>query len=879
MFYEYNYDNYTPVKTYLNIIEKLIEKCTVPWRAQVDGVWTHVVPEAESHFLLSHGWKIHISANLENAEDILSVVAAALIERSTQFKFANDPDTLRLLTSKRWSRGASGKFITIYPSSVEDFRQIIENLYKIIGHHRGSYILSDRRYKDSKCIYYRYGSIKSTKVTDILGRKVEVIYAPDGTLYVDKRNPFYSTPPWVVEVFNRKEDEEPDGEQITLCAGRFEILEALSFSNTGGVYLAYDNRRNVQVVIKEARPGVELGQCGEDAKSRLRHEAQILRSMEGSGITPRLVTTFDDWENFFLVEEFVDGLNIRQVMLDYSPLLKSQEQYRDSLYFFNIFKKVFISLLRAVQEFHSRGIVIGDLSPTNIFVSMETKEVTIIDLEGAFAQSSGVRQEIHTPGFRPSAERVQQESIADDDIYAVGVIMIYSMFPVAAMALLRKDVLDRVLPVLIDDLGWGHTGVDSIIIGLLGKKISCSKAAAALNSIELVSPKALVPSSSELTFSEPEICRKLADFLRNSFRLGRARTAFPIDPFGKSTNASSLFFGTSGVMWSLHRSGEEIPKKIWERYADEVSPARFTALPDGIATGIAGVAFSLLEMGRLDLAKPFLDGLLDRSIERKHHSLYYGISGIGMVMILAWKLTGNKSYIDRAVQIGVLLNADAFYDDKGAYWKDAGGIRIGLGYGQSGVAIFLLRLSQITGEMKWRDLGVRAVQYDLSHGVELHSGVVGFPGQVNSGLGENTFFPYIEQGSAGVAKAALRLGMVDQTRKLMPAISRKYSAHPGLIFGLTGLIDVLVDLERYTGDKYYRTLAALPLAGLRDIYLFETPLGMAVPGDNLFRVSCDYATGVAGVMATLDRFSNLSGDRLLLDWLDDEPLPLDRVLP
>jgi hypothetical protein len=42
----------------------------------------------------------------------------------------------------------------------------------------------------------------------------------------------------------------------------------------------------------------------------------------------------------------------------------------------------------------------------------------------------------------------------------------------------------------------------------------------------------------------------------------------------------------------------------------------------------------------------------------------------------------------------------------------------------------------------------------------------------------------------------------------------------------------------------------------------------AVPGENLFRISFDYATGIAGVMRTLHRYQHDLPDDLLLDQLD-----------
>ena len=63
----------------------------------------------------------------------------------------------------------------------------------------------------------------------------------------------------------------------------------------------------------------------------------------------------------------------------------------------------------------------------------------------------------------------------------------------------------------------------------------------------------------------------------------------------------------------------------------------------------------------------------------------------------------------------------------------------------------------------------------------------------------------------------------------------------------------------------YLEMAKRPITGIRDLYLIEQAQGWATPGDNLFRVSCDYATGVAGVLRALHRFTHQEEADFTLD--------------
>jgi hypothetical protein len=96
---------------------------------------------------------------------------------------------------------------------------------------------------------------------------------------------------------------------------------------------------------------------------------------------------------------------------------------------------------------------------------------------------------------------------------------------------------------------------------------------------------------------------------------------------------------------------------------------------------------------------------------------------------------------------------------------------------------------------------------------------------------------------------------------------RKYSGYAGLLYGLSGLIDVFTDAYLFSKDVKYLEMAKRPLTGIRDLYLIKQAKGFATPGDNLFRISCDYGTGVAGVMRTLHRFTHHEKADFVLDEL------------
>jgi hypothetical protein len=164
--------------------------------------------------------------------------------------------------------------------------------------------------------------------------------------------------------------------------------------------------------------------------------------------------------------------------------------------------------------------------------------------------------------------------------------------------------------------------------------------------------------------------------------------------------------------------------------------------------------------------------------------------------------------------------------------------------------------------------------FDIAHGAELERGILTFP----RGVGDTTVEPYLEEGTAGIARVALRFGMFEQAESLLPDVHRKYSVFAGLLYGTTSFVDILTDARQFLDDEKYWLMMRRPLAGIRDIYLLKYDEGWATPGDGLFRVSCDYATGVAGVLRAFDRASRLDTADFSLDEIGRAAVPRNAPL-
>ena len=854
LFYEPLETHYRPSPEYGALVTDLLREFADGWMISREGFWSFVHP-GHQYALPLQGWKVHVSATLWNGASVLKRAARVALVNNVPFKFALDRNILAMMSSKMWPRGGSGKFITMYPSNLSGFKSLLEQLYAELHSDEGPYILSDRRYKDCRVLYYRYGGMARNSRTDIKGEKVLVLISPDGEAIPDVRTPYFAPPAWATDPFPTEKSEH----QQTALNGKYLVKKALAFSNSGGVYLAEDRETGTEVVIKEARAHTAMDDRGNEAIKLLKKEQEILELLRETGVAPRPLESFQIWENFFLVEEYLEGVDIREIMLTQTPLMRVRPSLEDTSQYYEICRKILKGFAQAVDILHQQGIVFGDLSAKNVKIDRSTHALRLIDFEGAFKPGVDEATYLFTPGFKSAASIRKNTQGFEDDYFALAANMFYMLFPIAAFSALRGDLFDTILRIMLNDIGWSQTEVFNVISGLSKKEITCARACELLDQ-----PAHLLPPSFADDI-DAEACDKISQelgrFILANIRPDRKDSLFPADPFIHRTNPLSLGFGACGVLYTLKKCGFEIPTSAYDWLEQGLDRVKSDDLPPGLLTGASGIAWSLWELGFEDRAVEFMNLANQSALLKRHHSYLYGMAGAGMANLYMYVRTKRSDYLAMASDLADSLLEVAQESDRGIYWETDDIVHLGYGYGQSGVALFLLRMFQLSGKETFLSQGRRALEFDISHGLEIENGVLSFPRAPS----DTTLVPYLEEGSAGIARVAIRYGMWDQVEMILPDVHRKYSGFVGLLYGLGSFIDVLTDAFLFTNNIKFLEMAKRPITGVRDLYLIKHSHGLATPGDNLFRISCDYATGVAGVLRSLHRFTHLDEADFVLD--------------
>ncbi len=841
------------------------------WKLARKGVWLNCLPEGAE--LPLQGWKIHLSARRKDAAEILRLAAGVLVPLRVPFKFLLDGRVLSLANSKSWGRGGAGKFITVYPSGEGQFQELLEALGRATASFSGPYILSDRRYKDYKVVFYRYGGIKLNTVLEPDGQRTPVLVSPSGSKVPDVRAPYFVLPQWVKDI---SEAEKSDGEGLN--GGRYKVQSSLGFSNSGGVYLALDGSTGRKVVIKEARPWVNEDGRGQDMVSLLRKEHSILEKISDLDIAPRPVELFRQWEHTFLVQEYLEKhIPLGKWAAGNDIVLRTRFTRSSAREFFREYAAIFGRLAGVIEKLHGRGVVFGDFSANNIMLEPGSLDIKLIDFEGAREEGKEGPAWFFTPGFSDPARPHGKPLSFEDDYYAFGANMLYALMRVGQMSQLIPEAPRRWLDSLVEEFGFPaelRSAVTSLMHPDPAARPRPLEALAPLAAAVDAMPEGGDPVRLAL---EPRpaghyggLAARIAAQLGGAADTGRADRLWPSQPEVYETNPLCVAWGAAGVLKTLHQAA---PEKVSREMLDwvlkkEVRPEDY---PPGLYFGISGIAWTLLDMGFEREAADIFSRADGHPLLYSSHDLFSGAAGWGMTNLRFWRGNGGRKYLDRAVECGEKLVASASEEAGKMFWRTAAkAVPLGLGAGAAGVAVFLAYLAKATGGAAYAAAAEKALAHDLSYGVRSPDGGLSWPA---SAAPEEALLPYFEAGGAGVGAACLRLWKLtgkreylDETEKIYIDCDRLYTVYPGRDNGLAGLGEFLLDAHQFTGENKYREAACKVAAGLEKFAVREGD-GLLFPGNGLLRFSCDYATGSAGICAFLHRLESGRGADYMLDGL------------
>ncbi|SDH53975.1 class III lanthionine synthetase LanKC [Nonomuraea jiangxiensis] len=771
------------------------------WSNALTDTWCYYAPDDEPP-LPAQGWKIHVSARVEDAERAIAAVWDYCVPRRIAFKFLRGTPVLVMVNSKAASRASSGKLLTVYPRDEAQLELVLKELDELLHDVRGPYILSDLRYGTGP-LFVRYGGFAERHCLSDSGERVLAIEDGQGRLVPDVRGAMFSVPPWTT-LPGFLEPHLAARNAVTMSGLPYAVDSVLHFSNGGGVYLGRDTRTGERVVLKEARPHAGLDAAGRDAVTRLRHERDILERLSGLPAVPALLGYFTLGEHHFLVQEFVDGTPLQRRLVHRYPLTRATCTDADLAEYTAWAVETLESVALAVASLHEREVVFGDLHPDNILLT-EDGRVVLIDYEVATLAGDRARAALAHPAFAPPADRQG----LDLDRYALACLRLGLFAPQCTIMLPLHRPKAAHLGTLVKEAFPVPAGlVDPAVATVSGQTEDWDES--------LPMPGAA---------GWPELRDAMARAITASATPKRDDRLFPGDVAQFQPGGGlNLAHGAAGVLFALSRAGLG-PYPEYEHWLCEraLRPAQGSGL--GLYDGLHGIAYVLDLLGHHRHAHDLIDVCLREKWDRLESALFSGLSGIGLNLL-------HFGHTDLALRAADICAGRLDVPVP----EISGGTnpRAGLMYGSSGPALLFLRAYEHTGDPGLLDLAATALRQDLRRCRATEDGSL----QVNQGW---RLLPYLDEGSAGIALVLARYLAHRHDEELATALAglrlagrAGFFVQSGLFTGRAGIIAAL------DGDVRGLRWHALPYGG-----------GLAFPGDQLLRLSMDFATGTAGVLFAL----------------------------
>jgi serine/threonine protein kinase len=210
-----------------------------------------------------------------------------------------------------------------------------------------------------------------------------------------------------------------------LLDGRYRVLQVLGGGGFGQTYIAQDTHRPgfPKCVVKHLKPVTHNPEFLQTSRRLFTSEAETLEELGHHDQIPRLLAYFEDKQEFFLVQEFIEGYALTAELFPNQPWREDQVI------------QLLQQILGILEFIHSHKVIHRDIKPENIIRRQQDGKLVLIDF-GAVKQvqtqllSAPGHIEttiaIGTPGYM-STEQGRGKPRPNSDIYSLGIISIQAL--------------------------------------------------------------------------------------------------------------------------------------------------------------------------------------------------------------------------------------------------------------------------------------------------------------------------------------------------------------------------------------------------------------------------------------------------------------------
>lgn len=207
--------------------------------------------------------------------------------------------------------------------------------------------------------------------------------------------------------------------------GRYVIQSVLGAGGFGQTYLAEDLRRPGQprCVVKHLHPASNDPDVLPTARRLFETEAEILEKLGNHPQIPRLLAYFETGQEFYLVQDFIDGPTLGAELASGQRWLEAEVLH------------LLREVLTVLAFVHRQGVIHRDIKPDNILRQRSDRHLFLVDFGAVkqiqlhstfFSTQSNPTIAIGTPGYM-AGEQAHGRPTFSSDIYSLGVIAIQAL--------------------------------------------------------------------------------------------------------------------------------------------------------------------------------------------------------------------------------------------------------------------------------------------------------------------------------------------------------------------------------------------------------------------------------------------------------------------
>ncbi|MBD2091755.1 protein kinase [Microcoleus sp. FACHB-1515] len=210
------------------------------------------------------------------------------------------------------------------------------------------------------------------------------------------------------------------GAPLVSLRSRYRAIQPLGQGGFGRTYLAVDgDRLNARCVIKQFSPQIQGTKSLEKAIYLFNQEAVRLHELGEHAQIPTLLAYFEQDQYLYLVQQFIEGDNLLQIMRKEGVF--GERKIRD----------VLSDVLPILRFVHSRQVIHRDITPVNILRRQQDDRLMLIDFGVAKLvdddESSTPGTRIGTEGYSPIEQFRGGRAYPASDLYSLGATCLHLM--------------------------------------------------------------------------------------------------------------------------------------------------------------------------------------------------------------------------------------------------------------------------------------------------------------------------------------------------------------------------------------------------------------------------------------------------------------------